>query len=326
MKVLVTGGSGFLGSHVAAELVKLGHDVRALVRKSSNKKFLESLDRVELAYGGVEEESAVAKAAEVVDAIVHSAALVKARDEDEFFRTNVQGTRNLIEAAKKQGGAIKRFVHVSSLEAAGPSDDGGPIPADQEKPMTRYGRSKLASEKVVLDAKEQLPVVILRPGGIYGPRDQEIADAFRSVKRGMLPLAGKGDTRYSLIYGPDAARACIRALDADLPSGKVFFLSDGKVYSQLEMMEIIERAWGKRALVRTGMPLGVIKTVSLFVEGYGKVRNKAVMLTREKSAMLGHHWVCAKDDIEAALGWKPEMSFEEGARVTARWYEENGWM
>ena len=326
MKVLVTGGSGFLGSHVAEQLVKLGHDVRALVRKSSNKKFLESLERVELATGSVEDAKAVADAVVGVDAIVHSAALVKAKDEDEFFATNVQGTRNLIEAAKKHAPKIARFVHVSSLEAAGPSADGAPVPVDQEKPLTRYGRSKLASEKVVLEAKGELPVVVLRPGGIYGPRDQEIADAFRSVKRGVLPLVGKGDTRYSLIYGPDAARACVRALTAAVPSGRVFFLSDGRVYPQREMMEIIEKAWGRRAFVRTGMPHGVISAVSLFVEGYGKVRNKAVMLTREKSAMLGHHWVCGKDDIQEALGWKPEVSFEDGAKETARWYEEQGWM
>ena len=131
MKVLVTGASGFLGSHVAERLKKRGDDVRVLVRKSSNKKFLDTLG-VEYAYGAIEDAAAVEEAVKGVEAIVHSAGIVKARTEDEFFATNVQGTRNILEAARKEAPGLRRFVHVSSLEASGPSADGRPVSASQE--------------------------------------------------------------------------------------------------------------------------------------------------------------------------------------------------
>ena len=205
MKVLVTGGSGFLGSWVCELLSKReGTEVRALVRRTSNTKHLKTLSNVTLAEGSVEDARSVDEAAKGVDAVVHCAGLVKAKNEDELVRVNVQGTKNLVRAAKEHGS--KRFVHVSSLEACGPSLDGSPVPVDQERPVTAYGRSKLAAEKAVLEAKDALPVVVLRPGAIYGPRDVEILEAFKSVKRGLMPTVAGGTAKGSFVWGPDCAR------------------------------------------------------------------------------------------------------------------------
>ena len=185
MKVLVTGASGLLGSHVAELLSARGTQVRALVRKTSNRRHLETLRNVELFEGSVEQGDRVREAIDGVDAVVHAAGLVKARNTDEFFAINVGGTSNLIDAARRRGRPLDRFVYVSSLEACGPSADGTPVPADQESPVTSYGRSKLAAEKVVLSAKNEMPVVILRPGAIYGPRDEM---CIRDRIRGPLSL------------------------------------------------------------------------------------------------------------------------------------------
>src|ERR1700730_3448504 len=144
MKVLVTGASGFLGGHVAELLSMRGSRVRALVRRTSNRKHLESLPNVELFEGSVEQVERVSEAVEGVDAVVHSAGLIKARGADEFLGANGGGTSNLIEAARGRG--LKRFVFVSSLEACGPSADGKPVPPEQEKPVTAYGRSNTAAE------------------------------------------------------------------------------------------------------------------------------------------------------------------------------------
>jgi nucleoside-diphosphate-sugar epimerase len=327
MKVLVTGASGFLGSHVAEQLSKAGHDVRVLVRKSSNKKFLETLSNVEFAYGGIEDADKVAEATKDVDAIVHSAGIVKAKRPEDFAATNVEGTRNVLEGAKKNAPHLKRVVLVSSLEAVGPSKDGSPVPTTQENPVTAYGRSKLAAEKVAKSFAKDLPITILRPTGIYGPRDVEIFEAFRSVKKGVLPLTGDGKSLLTLVYGPDAARACILAIDANVPSGSTYFVTDGNVYEQREMMEELERAIGKKAFVRFGIPNRVVGVAARFVEAYGKVTDKAVMLTREKASMLAYpYWVCSSDDTRDALGWKPEVTWKDGAGKTARWYSENGWM
>lgn len=327
MKVLVTGGSGFLGSHVAEQLSSDGHTVIALVRKSSNRKFLTTLKNVELADGSVEDRASVDRAMKDVDAVVHSAGLVKARTEAEFFEINTQGTVNLLEAAIAHAPRLRRFVHVSSLEACGPSLDGRPVPLAQEHPVTAYGRSKLAAEKAVLERKDKLPVVVLRPAAIYGPRDVEILEAFRAVRRRQYPVIGRGDMLGCYTYGPDCARACLRAIEADIPSGSVYFVDDGEPLSMARAMgELLPEALGTAPFLRFGVPFPVLRLASLGVETYGRLRGKAVMLTREKVTMLSHHWVCESAKTRDDLKWEPEVKFTEGLRRTARWYQENGWL
>lgn len=325
VKILVTGGSGLLGGWVAELLSTRGDGVRALVRRTSNKKHLQTLAHVELAEGSVEDASSVDAAVNGVDAIIHCAGLVKARNEAELDRVNVEGTRNLIDAAKKHG--VKRFVHVSSLEASGPSASGEPVDVAQEKPCTAYGRSKLAGEKVVLAAKDDLEVVVLRPGAIYGPRDVEILEAFKSVKRGLMPTIAGGTARGSFVWGPDCAAACLRALDAKIESGKIYFVDDGgPAVTQRQFLEMVEDALGRRALVRVSLPKSLLKTVAFGVEAFGKASGKAVMLTREKADMLLQHFVCESSATQRDLGWKPEVPLGEGVRRAVTWYRDNGWL
>jgi nucleoside-diphosphate-sugar epimerase len=325
MRVLVTGGSGFLGSWVCELLSARGDDVRALVRRTSNTKHLKTLARVELAEGSVEDARSVEDAARGVDAVIHCAGLVKARGEHELARVNVEGSRNVVRAATKHG--AKRFVHVSSLEASGPSSDGRPVAHDQERPCTAYGRSKLASEKAVLEAKGDVHVVVLRPGAIYGPRDVEILEAFKSVKRGLMPTVAGGHALGCFVWGPDCAAACLRALEADVPSGSTYFVDDGgPAVTQREFLEMVEDALGRRALVRMSLPKGLLRTVALGVEAYGKASGKAVMLTREKADMLLQHFVCDSSQTRDELGWKPEVPLRDGVRRAVTWYRENGWL
>ena len=325
MKVLVTGASGFLGGHIAELLSKRGDHVRALVRTTSNRRHLETLANVELFEGSVEQADRVREAVDGVDAIVHAAGLIKARSTDEFFAINVGGTANLVEAAR--GRALKRFVLVSSLEACGPSADGDPVPADQENPVTAYGRSKLAAEKVALSAKDEMPVVILRPGAIYGPRDGEILEAFKSIKRGLLPLVAGGEAKGMWIYATDCAQACVRAIEATVPSGSVYFVDDGcGPIAQRQMLADAERALGTRALFRKSLPVPLLMTIARGLEAFGRVANRPVMLTREKANMLLQHWVCSSEVTRRELGWEPKVPWAEGVGRAVKWYRENGWL
>ena len=262
-----------------------------------------------------------------VDAVVHSAGVVKAKSEAEFRATNTQGTVNLLESAIEHAPNLKRFVHVSSLEACGPSLDGNPVPLHQEHPVTAYGRSKLAAEKAVLSKKDKLPVVILRPAAIYGPRDVEILEAFKAAAKRQYPVIGNGSMMGGYVYGPDCAQACILAIRAEIESGSIYFVDDGEPLPMSQAMgEIIHQALGTSPLVRFGIPMPVMKVAALGVEAYGKIRGKAVMLTREKAQMLSHHWVSESGQTRKDLDWKPAVTFREGARLTAQWYRENGWL
>ena len=328
MTVLLTGGTGFLGSHVAERLSKTGRPVRALVRKTSDTKFLKGLSGVELVEGAVDDRESFLRAAEGATAIVHVAGLVKARSAEEFFRVNTEGTKNALDAARRAGSSLKRFVLVSSLAAAGPSDaEGRPVSSDAEpRPVTHYGKSKLAAERAALSAKHELPITILRPPAIYGPRDREILAFFKALKVGVLPYMGSTKNKLSMIYGEDCAHACVAAIDADLPSGSTFFLDDGVTYTFEDLITHAEHALGKRAWLRFPIPRSVIKTAALASELYGKATNKAVMLTRDKCNELFDQWVCDSAAAQKALGWRPETPFEKGSKLTVDWYQRAGWL
>ncbi len=333
MNVLVTGATGFLGSYVVEQLRAAGHQVRALVRRSSDVRRLRPLG-VELAYGSVEDADSVARALDgpapqaPVEGVVHCAGLVKALDAEGFDRINVEGTRNVLEAAKRTPG-FKRLVFISSIAAVGPSDDGKPVLSDCEpRPVTHYGKSKLRAEKLLKDAAAEVSSVILRPPMIYGPRDRESLAFFKSVKSGVLPFVGGGRNTLSVVYVEDCARACVQALiQPNIESGRAYFVEDGHVYVWREMLEELERALQKKALLRFSVPLVVLKTVAAGNEVVAKLTGKPAMLTRDKlNELLAPHWVCDGRSAQEALDWKPEVAWAEGICKATAWYRAEGWL
>lgn len=328
MTVLVTGGSGFLGSHIVEQLSRAGRPVRALVRKSSDTRFLRSLPNVELVEGAVDDAASVRRAAAGVSGVVHAAGLVKARSGDEFMRVNRGGTENLLDAALENRATVRRFVLVSSLAALRPSDAGGtPVPEDAEpRPVTDYGKSKLAAERAALAKKGELSLVILRPPAIYGPRDREILAFFKSIKLGVLPLLGSTQNRLSMIYGSDCAKACIAALDRDVASGSAYHVDDGSVHTLEELIMLAEDAMGRKARLRLHLPRKLVETAALGAELYGRATNRAVMLTRDKLNELFEQWVCDGTRARRELGWQPEVRFEDGVKRTVEFYREVGWL
>ena len=328
MRVLLTGGSGFLGSFVAEQLAAEGHVLRALVRPRSDKKILEKLAGVEFAPGAIEDRASLRPAMEGVDAVVHVAGIVKARKPADFFAVNTQGTKNLVEAALAQGG-LKRFVYVSSLAAVGPSPDGTPVPEGAEpRPVTHYGRSKLEGERAALAASDRMPVTVIRPPLIYGPRDRETLAFFTSVKNGVLPMMGDGTNTLSVVYVSDCAAAVVRAVDSNgAPSGRAYFVEDGSVHVWREALKDIEAAMGKRAFVRFGMPMGVVKVAAAATQAWGKVTGTAQMLTLDKvNELTQPHWVCSGAGARRDLGWEPKVSWADGVQKAVHWYREAGWL
>jgi nucleoside-diphosphate-sugar epimerase len=327
VRVLVTGGSGFLGSYVAEGLAALGHTVRALVRPRSDKKILERLPGVEFAPGAIEDRASLDVAVRGVDAVIHVAGLVKARSPAEFFAVNTGGTKNLLDAVQANAKDLRRFVYVSSLAAVGPSEDGKPVSdTAPPRPVTQYGRSKLAAEEAVLAARDR--VTVIRPPLIYGPRDKETLAFFTSVRNGVLPMTGDGRNTLSVVYGKDCAAACVRAAVSDgVPSGRTYFVEDGEVLVWRDALDAIEKALGKRAFVRFGLPLGVVQAAAAATQLYGKLTNTAQMLTLDKVRELRQrHWVCEGRGAREELGWSPRVSWAQGVAETVEWYRKEGWL
>ena len=328
MKVLVTGATGFLGSHLSERLVREGHDVRALVRKSSKTDFLKKLG-VELTLASLENGDGLEEAVSGVDAVVHGAGIVKAKRPEEFTRINAGGTRNLVDAIREHAPDLSRFVYISSLAAHGFLKENGPLPYDAEpNPVTHYGRSKLEGERYVLDMKDDVPVTVIRPPAIYGPRDTEMIAFFQIVSRRMVAFLGDSRRRTSLIYATDCADAIYRALTREHQSGRVYFVEDGRgvlpggvrldhrrTRSTRGRSSSCRSRWASCAPPAAGSEL------------YGRLADKAVMLTRDKVNELDAEQLCCPaDPIREELGWVPEIQFEEGARRSVAWYREQGWL
>lgn len=328
MTVLLTGGSGFLGSHIAEQLSRAGRPVRALVRRSSNTRELEALPGVELVQGSVDDPASLERAVHGVTHVIHAAGVVKARSPADFHFVNAGGTVNLLEAVRKHAPDLERFVLVSSLAAVGPSADGAPVACDcKPSPVTDYGRSKLGAERAVLAAKDDVPITIVRPPTIYGPRDREVLTLFKAARYGVLPVMGSTERGMSVVFGPDCAAACVSALDARTPSGNAYFVEDGRTRTLGELARVLETVLGTRAWFRLPIPRRALAAVATGSELFGALSGRAVMLTRDKChELFAPHWVCDASDTRKDLGWEPKIPFDQGARITADWYRERGWL
>jgi nucleoside-diphosphate-sugar epimerase len=327
MKVLVTGASGFLGSHIAEQLAREGHAVRVLVRKTSSRRFLTAYPYEE-ALGDVTEPSSLPAAVAGAGAVVHAAGLVKARSEAEFEAVNARGTKNLLDAIAEATPDLRRFVYISSLAAHGPSEDGRPRPPDAPpRPLTAYGRTKLAGEELTRASLVAGRAVIFRMPVIYGPRDTGLLAFFRLARFRIAPLLMGGRNRISIVYAEDAARAVSQSLTAEANvAGKVYSPEDGQVYTWRDLLASIEEATGSRAL-RISAPRWAFNAAALAGEGFAMLTRRAVPLTRDKVLEMAQpHWVCSSEPLQEDVGWSARVQAPEGARLTAKWYRQNGWL
>jgi nucleoside-diphosphate-sugar epimerase len=234
---------------------------------------------------------------------------------------NAAGTRAVADAARAAG--VRRFVHVSSLSAAGPVTDGGAASTgDEARPVSDYGRSKLAGEAPVRDSP--LAWTILRPPAVYGPRDQEFLRLFRIARRGLTPVFGTGAQRLSLVFAPDLADAIVRCLDDATPAGRVFYPAHTEVTTSRGLVAAIAAAVGATARI-IPIPTAVVRPM-LWISGTAaRLAGRATLLSPDKAAeILAEAWTCSPAALEAATGWRAATPLAAGLRHTADWYRAAG--
>jgi nucleoside-diphosphate-sugar epimerase len=323
VKVLVTGANGFVGSHVVERLAAHGVELRLMLRKTSRLAFLEDVD-YERVDGDVRDPDSLANAVEGVDAVAHLAVLTTAISERLFNEVNATGTSNLVAAARSAG--VKRFVYVSSLAAQGPNPDRDTLVVDPPRPVSAYGRSKLAGEHPVMAAKDDMSVAVVRPAAVYGQRDRALVPLYRMGKLGVIPVYGDGKNLLSWIHVHDAATAITAATLAESPTGALYFISDGGFYTWLDLVDAFGRAWGRRPRVLRGP--GQLFHAAGYAGGVVQiVSRRALTLTPDQVRhMRARFWICDNATITSDLGWQPSIGLDEGFATTLAWYREQRWL
>jgi nucleoside-diphosphate-sugar epimerase len=333
VKVLLTGGTGFVGPAAARALTAAGHEVRCLVRRSSDLGPLSGAGPLEFAIGDVAEATTLPPALEGCAAVVHLAGLTKTVTPDAYYRVNADGTGNLAGAAAAAG--VKRFVHCSTLAVAGPMAPGRPVrEEDPPAPVSHYGRSKLAAEEAVRHQAGAMETVIVRPPIVYGPRDHDFFEVFKMAARGLALKPGlAGEKRYSMIYVEDLGRALALALERGRPAGAehdgsgVYYVSDGGVYAWGEVIRAAGRALGRANTVVVPVPESLSWGAGLWGELVGRVTGRAQILSFDKiREIAGAGWACETERARTDLGYAPEWPLERGLEAAAAWYREQRWL
>ncbi|MFV1957063.1 MAG: NAD-dependent epimerase/dehydratase family protein [bacterium] len=319
----VTGGTGFIGSHLVEFLLSRDTQVRCLVRDTGRSGWLKGLP-VDLVKGDLGSRNALEEGAAGVDAVFHLAGAVAAVNRDEYFNVNAKGCRNLAEATLRANRSVKTFIYVSSIAAAGPSRPGSAVSEDGEPhPVSHYGRSKLEGERL-LASFEGLPLVIVRPSGVYGPRDSMGLTFFKIGMRGLLPLFNAA-ADISLINVHDLVRGIVLAA-RKRRIGAIYNLADETTVKAAELPDIIGRALGVK--VRSvPLPACFLWAAALPMEVKGRLTGRMPNLNLQKVRELtASGWVCSTQKAAQELAFRTEVKIEDGFEEVARWYREHGWL
>lgn len=326
MKVLVTGGTGFIGSHLVEALHQRGIEVRCLLRRTSDLRWLRGLP-IETAFGDCSEKDSLKEAVKGVDQIFHLAGVTKATHERTYFEANAMGRENLIQSCLEQKAPIRKFIYLSSQAAAGPCQNGNrKKESDQCRPVSPYGQSKRMGEELALAHVHELPLLILRPCAVYGPRDKDIYAFFKLLSKGIkLCLSGEAQ-HVSLCYVDDIVQAILLAAQAEEPSGEIFFLSDGQDYRLEEIGDIFAQAMEVTALC-IRVPAWMMTGLASFSEYLSKFSGKPPLLNKGKvEEMIHRNWVCDITKAKKDLSFEPKISLPQGAKLTFEWYRKENWL
>jgi nucleoside-diphosphate-sugar epimerase len=325
VRVLLTGASGFLGSHIADRLEREDVTLRLMLRPTSSLRFLADLaGKYERADGDLRDAASMARALEDVDCVIACGGLTWARTEADYRAVNVEGTRRLVEASVAAG--VKRFVYVSSLAALGPSPDGKPPSMKTTAPVSVYGRSKRDGELAALAAAGAMPLTIVRPPIIYGPRDTAMLPAYRVMRwLRLAPVYGDGRHVLSFIHALDCAAAIAGLAVTETQPGAIYNVSDGGLYTWRDLAFAYGKAINRRSLI-VNMPSWLYAAAGRIGSAITSLTGLGVPVDMQRvNEMRQRYWVSDNEAISRDLGWQPQYDLVSGLAQTEAWRRQNGW-
>ncbi len=326
MIAFVTGGTGFIGSLLIEQLVQHDWEVYCLIRKSSSLKWLQKLP-VQLVHGDLFAEESLAPTLAQATHVFHLAGVTKALTAAEYFRSNGEAVRALLQACARHTKILERFVFVSSIAAAGPSHDGHLVREEEPpQPISVYGRSKLEGELACAEFARKLPITIARPPIVYGPRDRDVYEYFKQVQLGLRLRPGWKDRHYSLIHVQDLVLGLIALAQHPKAVGETYFITNPEPVEWTKLGLAIAQAMQKKT-VQVTVPVFVTSVVAALSELVAQIIRKPALLNFDKvREMREPNWVFSGEKARDQLGFTTTLSLEEGLRQTVEWYRENEWL
>jgi len=325
LKILLTGASGFVGSHILDSLRRRGLATALLLRPESSRRFIApQLSGIELRTGSIDDPGSLQRAMADITHVIHCAGATRASRIAGFYEVNQAGTRNVVNAVNQQG-RIQRLVHISSLAAAGPAQPENPArEQDPPRPVSEYGKSKLAGELEVRDHC-RAEHVILRPSAVYGPRDAEFLRLFQAAKCHLLAKLGGGQA-LSLVFVRDLAEAVVTCLDHPAAAGKTYFVAGREVVTARRMAEEVAAQMNIWTLPLP-VPLALVWLMCLAQEIRTRLTGKPNVLSIQKFAELrAPGWVCDPTLLERDTGCVCPTTLKTGVAETLSWYREQHWL
>ncbi|MFO7714059.1 MAG: NAD-dependent epimerase/dehydratase family protein [Desulfosarcina sp.] len=303
-----------------------GVQVRCLVRDMRRLGWVKNLP-VEFVVGNCQEKRSLKQAVQNVDQVFHLAGAITAIKEKTYFEVNGLGTENLVQACLENNTRLKKFIYLSSQAAAGPGRNGGrKSESDPCEPVSPYGKSKLLGEELALSHSHELPLVILRPCAVYGPRDKGFYALFKCLSRRIKPCLSDHDQCISMCYVQDLVHAILLAAEAHTMNGEVFFLSDGYDYRMEEIGDAFAQAMELSARPLR-LPGQVLFGLAFFAECCARFTGKPSILSRGKvREMICKNWLCDTTKAKTLLGFKPRIALARGAELTVAWYKNENWL
>jgi nucleoside-diphosphate-sugar epimerase len=320
-KALITGGTGFIGSHLVEKLVSKNWDVTCLVRPTSRTEFLKKLP-VKLTVHETGDLESLETAVKSQDYVFHLAGRIRSASRATYDKANYQMTRNLAQTCLKKNTGLKRFVYVSSISAAGPSLADQYLEEGQNpSPTSEYGHTKLKGEKAIRDIWEIIPSTIIRPPNVYGPRQQETELLIKMISKRIVPiLKDRGETT-SLIYVSDLVEGILQATFSPKAQKQIYYLTDGKGYSwQKLILTIKKHVLGNSLffpLYEEAIYLAALLTDAVTATGIAKI----FFGRKIWYAMVRTPWLFSTSKAEKDLGFRARYTLEEGIRETVDYYK-----